>query len=200
MDFKRFEKQLDFLREMDKVKSIYRNTILLDCSRRENDAEHMWHMAICAMLFQEYANDKNIDMLKTLKMIMLHDTIEIYSGDTFAYDMVGRATQAEREQKAADKLFSALPEDQSAEFRSLWNEFEEYVTAEAKYAHLADTFMPIYHNYTTKGVKWKELGVSKDMVLNRNSHIQAGSAEIWEYVKNIIEDAAEKGYLPEKSI
>lgn len=131
-------------------------------------------------------------------MIMLDDTIEIYSGDTFAYDMVGISTQVEREKKAADQLFSILPDDQSAEFRSLWNEFEEYASSESKYAHLVDTFMPIFHNYTTKGVKWRELGVDKDMVINRNSHLQDASIEIWEYVKKIIEDAVEKGFLPEK--
>ena len=113
MDTKRFSKQLDFLREIDKVKSIFRNTVLLDKSRRENDAEHSWHMAVCAMLFQEYANDRNLDMCKILKMIMLHDIVEIYSGDTFAYDPIGRETQAECEKLAADKLFAVLPVDQN---------------------------------------------------------------------------------------
>jgi len=195
MDKERFSKQLDFLREIDKVKSIFRNTILLDKSRCENDAEHSWHMAVCAMLFQEYANDKNLDMCKVLKMIMLHDVVEIYAGDTFAYDPVGTETQAEREALAADKLFALLPDDQKKEFRAIWDEFVEYATPESKYAHLVDTFMPIYHNYITQGLKWRELGVTKSKVLNRNSHIKAGSEEIWNFVCEIVDDAVAKGYL-----
>jgi len=195
MDTKRFSKQLDFLREIDKVKSIFRNTVLLDKSRRENDAEHTWHMAVCAMLFQEYANDRNIDMCKILKMIMLHDIVEIYSGDTFAYDPIGRKTQAEREKLAADKLFAILPIDQNNEFRAIWDEFEKYATPESKYAHLVDTFMPIYHNYMTQGLKWQELGVTKTKVINRNQHIKAGSEVIWNFVCEIVDDAVAKGYL-----
>jgi putative hydrolase of HD superfamily len=193
----RFNRQLNFLREVDKAKQVFRNTILMDSTRRENDAEHTWHMAICAMLFCEYANDKNIDMSKLLQMIMIHDVIEIYSGDTFAYDEIARLDQNERENRAADKLFSLLPDDQEKIFRNLWNEFEAYETVEAKYAHLVDTFMPIYHNYITKGVKWKELGVTKEKVLSRNKHIQNSSTEIWNFVCWIMDDAVKKGYLPE---
>ena len=195
MDIARFNKQLDFLREIDRVKTIFRNTVLLDKSRRENDAEHSWHMAVCAILFQEYANEKNINMCKTLKMILIHDIIEIYSGDTFAYDPIGRETQAEREKLAADKLFALLPTDQNNEFRALWDEFEEYSTPESKYAHLVDTFMPIYHNYMTQGLKWRELGVTKTKVLQRNQHIRAGSEVIWNFVCEIVDDAVTKGYL-----
>ena len=199
MDVARFEKQLDFLREIDRVKSVFRNTILLDGSRRENDAEHMWHMAVCAMLFREYVDAEQIDMFKTLKMILLHDVIEIYAGDTFAYDAVGKTTQAQREYEAADRLFALLPDDQNAEFRALWDEFDAQATDEAKYAHLVDAFMPLLHNYTTEGLKWRELGVKKDMVLERNEiKIEPSSAEIWRYVQNMIEDAVAKGYLPEK--
>jgi len=128
----RFNRQLNFLREVDKAKQVFRNTILMDSTRRENDAEHTWHMAICAMLFCEYANDKNIDMSKLLQMIMIHDVIEIYSGDTFAYDEIARLDQNERENRAADKLFSLLPDDQEKIFRNLWNEFEAYETVEGQ--------------------------------------------------------------------
>lgn len=152
MNLKRLEKQLEFLREIDKAESIFRNTILLDASRHENDAEHSWHMAICAMLFQEYLNEPANNMSRLLQMIMLHDIIEIYSGDTFAYGSVELiSTKKERESAAADRLFSILPEDQAKMFRSLWDEFEEYVTPESKYANLVDNFMPVYHNYITKG-------------------------------------------------
>lgn len=199
MNSERFEKQLEFLMEIDKVKSVFRNTILLDESRRENDAEHMWHMAVCAMLFQEYLDDSKINMLKTLRIILLHDVVEIYAGDTYAYDKAGCQTQEQREHKAADRLFALLPDDQNAEFRSLWDEFEEHATNEAKYAHLLDSFMPLLHNYVTKGKKWQELGANKDAVLQRSrSKVQPCSSEIWEYVKDMIEDAVAKGYLPVK--
>lgn len=195
MEYKRFCRQLEFLTEIDKMKRIFRNTILMDDTRRENDAEHTWHMAICAMLFIEYANEKDLDMLKVLKMIMIHDIVEIDAGDTFAYDDKGHIDKAEREQKAAIRIFGLLPDDQTEEFTELWNEFEEYETPESKYAHLVDTFMPIYHNYKTKGLQWQRLNVTSDKVLTRNSHIQRGSEEIWEYVQSIIKDAVEKGYL-----
>ena len=195
MDAKRFSMQLQFLREIDQVKSVFRNTILLDQSRRENDAEHSWHMAVCAMLLLEYANDKNIDMGRTLKMILLHDVIEIYSGDTFAYDPAGIETQDERERLAADRLFSLLPADQNDEFRSIWDEFEERSTSEAKFAHSVDRFMPIYHNYMTQGLRWREMGVTKTKVLTRNQTIRDGSEEIWSYVCEIVNESVEKGYL-----
>jgi putative hydrolases of HD superfamily len=195
MDYDRFYKQLEFLTEIDKMKQIFRNTILMDDSRRENDAEHTWHMAVCSMLFIEYANEKDLDMLKVLKMIMIHDVVEIDAGDTFAYDDKGHIDKAEREQKAALRLFGLLPDDQRDEFMELWNEFEEYETPESKYACLVDTFMPIYHNYKTKGLQWQRLNVTSDKVLTRNSHIQCGSEEMWEYVQSIVKDAVEKGYL-----
>lgn len=195
MDFSRFHKQLEFITEIDKLKKIFRNTILMDASRRENDAEHTWHMAVCAMLFTEYANEKNLDMLKVLKMIMIHDVVEIDAGDTFAYDDKGHLDKEEREQKAANRLFGLLPDDQQEEFMGLWDEFEEYKTPESKHAHLVDTFMPIYHNYRTKGLQWQRLNVTSDKVLTKNKHIQKGSEVIWEYVQNIVKDAVEKGYL-----
>ena len=195
MNFERFNKQLEFLAEIDKLKQILRNTILMDDSRRENDAEHTWHMAVCAILFVEYSNEKDLNILKALKMIMIHDIVEIDAGDTFAYDEIGHMDKAEREQKAAKRIFGLLPDDQREEFADLWNEFEEYETAESKYAHLVDTFMPIYHNYKTKGLQWQRLNVTSDKVLTRNRHIQRGSEEIWEYVQGIVKDAVEKGYL-----
>ena len=193
----RLEMQLAFLREADRVKSIFRNTLLLDESRRENDAEHSWHMAICAMLFLEYLNQPVADMARLMQMIMLHDVIEIYSGDTFAYagaDIL--STQKEREEAAADKLFSILPEDQKKEFRALWDEFEIGLSPESKCARLVDTFMPVYHNYCTKGSRWRELGVTKDKVLRKVEFMKTCSDEIYQYTCGLIEDAADKGYLP----
>jgi len=199
MDYVRLEKQLSFLREADKAKSVFRNTLLLDLSRRENDAEHSWHMAICAMMFTEYLNEPVNDMGRLLKMIMLHDVVEIYAGDTFAYGNIDAlSSQHDREKAAADKLFSLLPDDQSYEFRSLWEEFEDSVTPEAKCARLVDVFMPVYHNYITKGQKWRESGVTKDKVLARCRHIKNGSDELYNFICGIIDDAVQKGYLTEK--
>ncbi len=195
MDILRLQKQLDFIKEIDKTKQILRNTILMDASRRENDAEHTWHMAVCAMLFTEYSHEKNLDMLKVLKMIMLHDVVEIDAGDTFAYDIQAHEDKAVRENKAAQRIFGLLPDDQKEEFISLWREFEDYLTPEAKYAHLVDTFMPIYHNYSTKGLQWQKLNVTAARVLERNKHIQQGSPVIWAYVEAMVKDAVDKGYL-----
>ncbi len=195
MNPERFQNQLAFIEEIDKVKQILRNTILMDASRRENDAEHTWHMAVCAILFAEYSNEKNLDMLKVLKMIMIHDIVEIDAGDTFAYDDKGYLDKEDREKKAAERIFGLLPEDQREEFMALWQEFEEYETPEARHAHLADTFMPIYHNYRTKGLQWQRLNVTSEKVLNRNRHIKKGSGEIWSYVESMVKDAVEKGYL-----
>lgn len=196
MEFDRLEKQLAFLREVDKAKSVFRNTILLDGSRRENDAEHSWHMAVCAMLFVEYLNQPALDMARLMQMIILHDVIEIYSGDTFAYASADiLSTQREREETAADKLFSVLPQDQAIEFRALWNEFEIGTSPEAKCARLVDTFMPVYHNYCTKGKKWRELGVTKDKVLRKVEFMKDCSDDIYQFTCSLIEDAAVKGYL-----
>ncbi|NLA87533.1 MAG: HD domain-containing protein [Clostridiales bacterium] len=198
MEIDRLEKQLAFLREADKAKSVFRNTILLDESRRENDAEHSWHMAVCAMLFVEYLNEPVPDMAKLMQMIILHDIIEIYSGDTFAYASADiLSTRREREEAAADRIFSILPEDQAIVFRALWNEFEEGSSPESKCARLADAFMPLYHNYCTKGRKWRELGVTKDMVLRKVEFMKECSTDIYRFTCSLIVDAVDRGYLPE---
>ena len=197
MDLSRLERQLEFLREIDKAKSVLRNTLLLDASRRENDAEHSWHMAICAMVFSEYLDEPITNMNRLMQMIMLHDIVEIYAGDTLAFASADeKAAQSAREKDAADKIFAILPEDQGKEFRSLWDEFESRITPEAKCAHLADTFMPVYHNYLTKGEKWREFGVTKDKVLIRCQGIKNGSDNLYKFMCNLIDDAVEKGYLP----
>lgn len=195
MDMDRFKKQLDFIVEIDKAKQILRNTILMDASRRENDAEHMWHMAVGAMVLSEYSDSKNLNMLKVLKIIMLHDVIEIYAGDTFAYDDKGQIGKAEREKKAADRIFGMLPGDQEAEFRALWDEFEDGTTDEAKFAVAMDSFMPILHNYCTKGAQWQRFDVSSDRVLAKNERVELSSADLWNYIKCMVDDAVQKGYL-----
>lgn len=192
----RFEKQLRFLVEIDQVKQVLRNTILMDASRRENDAEHTWHMAVCALLFKEYANEPNLDLLKVVKMILLHDLVEIDAGDTFAYDAAGSSTQTAREQQAAARIFGLLPEDQKNEFKALWEEFEAAQTPESQYAHAIDTFMPILHNYQTQGLQWRRFKVTSDQVRQRNQvKIKKGSKVLAEYIETLLKDAVENGYL-----
>jgi Predicted hydrolases of HD superfamily len=169
----------------------------MDASRRENDAEHMWHMAVGAMVLSEYSDSEKLDMLKVLKIIMIHDIIEIYASDTFAYDAQGQLDKSERELKAADRIFGMLPEEQGIEFRKLWDEFEEGSTAEAKFAGAMDSFMPILHNYSTRGLQWQRLGVTSDKIIARNKHIEKGSKFLWKYIKDIIADGVRMGYLKE---
>ncbi|WP_199613862.1 HD domain-containing protein [Paenibacillus alkalitolerans] len=195
MDIERFNKQIEFIVEIDKVKQILRNTILMDASRKENDAEHTWHMAVGAMILSEYANESNLDMLKVFKMILLHDIVEIDAGDTFAYGNVNWQETAEKEKKAAERIFGILPNDQANQLKEIWNEYEEAETPEAKFAQAMDSFMPILHNYRTSGLQWKKLGVTREKVLSRNRRIENGSTILWSYIENIVNDAVEKGFL-----
>ena len=168
-DQERFEKQLAFIREIDKEKMIGRQSYLTDGKTLENDAEHAWHMAIMTVLLKEYANEE-IDVLKTITMLLIHDLVEVYAGDTYAYDEEGKKTQAEREAKAADKIYSILPEDQGDYLKSLWIEFEEKKTPEAKFARSMDCFQPLILNDATDGRAWKEHGVRRSWVLKRNQN------------------------------
>ena len=193
-DLKRLKKQLLFIQEIDKVKLILRQTVILDGSRRENDAEHSWHLATMALVFQEYATEP-IDLVRVLKMVLIHDLVEIDAGDTFVYDEVGAQDKEERERKAADRIFYLLPKDQAIEMDRLWTEFEERYTAESRFAAALDRFQPLMHNFLTEGRGWKKHGIRKAQVVNRNRHIAEGSPQIWEYAKSIIDESVEKGYL-----
>ena len=189
------EKQIQFIIEIDKLKQIYRRTYLMDSSRKENDAEHSWHLAMLAMLLQKYAKNQKLDILRVIKMVLIHDIVEIDAGDTYLYDEKAASDKAEREQRAADRLFGLLPDEQGRELRALWDEFEEKVTPEAKFATSLDRFQPLLHNYSTKGKSWQEHGVTSDKVLQRCSEIQIGSPTLWEYAEGLIHHAVEKGYL-----
>lgn len=178
----RFERQLEFIREIDKEKQIYRQTYVSDGTRKENDAEHAWHMAVMAFLFSEYANDK-IDVLKTIRMILIHDVVEIDAGDTYAYDEVAKLSQREREEKAAHRLFGMLPEDQAKDMLDLWEEFEAGETAEARFARALDNFQPMMLNDATNGKAWEEHEVAVSKILKRNERTPRGSKELWEYAK-----------------
>lgn len=207
----RLEKQLKFLLEADRMKSLYRQTyIIADESRgnsmrefegenekyrrRENDAEHSFHLALFAMTLAEYSNEP-VDVLKVMKMVLVHDIVEIDAGDTYCYDKEGARTKAQREQQAADRLFGLLPQDQEREYRGLWEEFEARQTPEARFAAALDRMQPMLLNYSRQGISWREHGVSFDEVHSRNEHIGEGSEALWECMENVISDAAQKGWL-----
>lgn len=195
MDKERLEKQFAFFREIDKEKFIGRQTYLSDGVRKENDAEHAWHMAIMTVLLSEYANE-SIDVLKTVMMLLIHDLVEIDAGDTYAYDEAGKATQRQRELAAADRIFAILPEDQGGKLRQLWDEFEERRTPEAKFARMMDNIQPMMLNDATDGKSWAERGIRLSQVLKRNAHTAEGSEEIWQYaLETMLEPNAKKGRL-----
>ncbi len=191
----RLKKQIEFIIEIDKLKQIYRRTVLMDGSRLENDAEHSWHLAVMAIILPEYAAQKNLDILRVIKMVLIHDVVEIDAGDTYLYDEQATKDKVEREQKAADRLFRLLPEDQAEEFRTLWEEFEERATPEAKFAASLDRFQPLLHNYVTEGKSWKKHGVTSDKVMQRGQHMREGAPTLWEHAKTLIQHSVEKGYL-----
>lgn len=186
----RLEQQIKFILEVDKLKTIYRQTYISDATRKENDSEHSWHLALMCILLKEYANE-SIDVLKVMSMVLIHDIVEIDAGDTYAYDEIGNSTKQERELCAANRIFSILPDDQAQYFRTLWEEFEEGITGEAKFAGTLDKVQPLLLNDITGGIAWKEHGVNVDQVLNRNKNTAQGSSILWDYCKNIIEKNVE---------
>ena len=190
----RLKKQIRFICEADKSKNIFRQTKIHDGSRCENDAEHAWHMALMAFLLGEYSKC-GIDMLKVIKMCIIHDLVEIDAGDTFCYDAAGNRDNLERETRAADRIFGLLPEDQGRELRSLWEEFDAMETPEAKYAAALDRVQPVLLNLLNKGGTWQEHGISRDQVISRNRPIEDGAPKLWEFISELIDNAVEKGYL-----
>jgi putative hydrolases of HD superfamily len=189
----RLASQLQFILEIDKLKSIYRRTYLVDDDRRENSAEHSWHLAMLAMVLSEHANEP-LDVSKVVCMVLVHDIVEIDAGDTYIYGDQG--DKAEREGRAADRIFGLLPPDQEKEFRGLWEEFENGTTAEARFATALDRFMPQLHNYHTQGRSWKEHGITAERVLMRNEQMSSGSVTLWEWTQALIERAVAEGLLP----
>ena len=199
MDIERFEKQMNFIREIDKEKMIKRQSYITDGVTHEDDSQHAWHMAIMTLLLSEYSNTQ-IDVLKTVSMLLIHDLVEVYAGDTYAYDEEGKKTQAEREAKAADKLYGILPEDQGEYLKSLWLEFEEQKTPEAKFARTMDCFQPLILNDASDGKAWKDHDVKKSWVMKRNQNTSKGSEEIWEYAReNLIEKNVKNGNIIDDS-
>ena len=178
MDVNRLEQQMRFLVEVDKMKSVYRRTILIDKTRRESDAEHSWHFALMAMLLAEYADPEKVDCARVIRMALVHDLIEIYAGDTFAYDVQGNQDKRQRETEAADKLFALLPEDQAAEIRALWEEFDAMETPDAQYAAAIDRLQPFLNNYLTQGHTWGLGGVKSAQVYERMDPIRVALPEV----------------------
>ena len=191
---KKLQRQMVFIAEVDKMKAIFRRTLLTDGSRRENDAEHSWHMAVMAYLLKEYANEK-IDISKVMLMCLILDIVEIDAGDTYAYDTAGLETQKDREEKAAERIFGMLPEDQKAELKSLFEEFEAYETPEAKFARAMDNFQPLLLNDSNNGGDWKEHGVCRSQIMGRHKKTRLGSEEIGQYSEELIMDNVKKGNI-----
>jgi putative hydrolases of HD superfamily len=191
----RLAQQIRFIVEVDKLKEVLRQTLLTQSRRQENDAEHSWHLCLMVIVLAEHANFPQLDVLRVLKMLLIHDIVEIDAGDTFAYDTARMADQHAREAVAADRLFGLLPADQASEFRALWDEFEARETPESKFAAAIDRFQPMLQNCLTEGAAWRQHGVTSDRVIARNRHIADGAAPVWEYAAQMITDAVQAGHL-----
>ena len=190
----RLRRQLDFILEIDKAKQVLRQSVLTGDRRRENDAEHAWHMAVMALLLEEYG-PSGLNLAHALKMILVHDLVEIDAGDVYVYDDAARAAQAEREQAAADRIFALLPSDQGRELRALWDEFEARESPEARFAGALDRLQPLLLNFHTEGAAWRAHGVAKKQVLERNAPIGDGAPELWAHARALIEEAGQRGDL-----
>lgn len=191
----RLSRQIGFILEVDKLKNTLRQTLLTDRSRRENAAEHSWHIALSVMVLSEYARDRDLDVLRVIRMLLVHDLVEIDAGDTYCYDTLGRKDQQARELRAADRIFSLLPPDQAVDFRRLWEEFEARSTPGSRFAHALDRLQPFLNNYSTKGQKWKEHGIDRIRVADRMKPLGDGAPELWRYVCRLMDDAVDSGYL-----
>lgn len=190
----RLAAQIAFIIEIDKLKTILRQTLLVDSSRRENDAEHSWHIATMAFLLAEYADD-GVEPGRVAKMLLIHDVVEIDAGDTFIHDEVGHGDKDAREQAAAKRLYGILPADQAAEYHGLWREFEERLTADARFAHSLDRLQPLLHNFETQGGTWKSNRVTAHMVERLLPRIEGGSTRLADYARALIAEAVARGYL-----
>lgn len=192
----RLGQQISFMVEVDKLKEVFRQTKLINSGRQENDAEHSWHLCLSVILLAEHANSADLDILRVLKMVILHDLVEIDAGDTFAYDEAGMVDQHERECVAADRIFGILPDDQTTQFREIWDEFEAQETSEAKFALACDRFQPMLLNLMTNGASWKQHGITHDRVVARNQCVENGSTAMWKRMSSMLEDAVAAGIVP----
>lgn len=194
MQTNRLAQQIQFIIEIDKLKQVLRQTLLIDGSRQENSAEHSWHIAIMAIVLAEYASE-SVDVLRAIKMLLIHDLVEIDAGDTFCYDLKGNEDKAAREALAATRLFGLLPEEQGVELRSLWEEFEAQETPDARFAAALDRLQPLLHNQQTQGGTWRIHGIKRDQVRRRMHPVLDGAPALWPLVEKVIEDSVAAGYL-----
>jgi len=192
----KLQQQFNFLVEIDKMKNIFRQNLIADKSRRENDAEHSWHFALMAMVLYEYADTAQVDLLRVLKMALVHDLVEIYAGDTFAYDVAGNESKLERELAAADKIFGMLPTEQGAELRALWTEFDAMETPDARFAATIDRLQPLFLNYVNEGLgPWERPEATSERVFARASVGKDAAPQLWELSVELINDAIAQGFL-----
>ena len=187
-------KQVSFIKEIDKLKYIQRKTKLFNSDRNENDAEHSWHLAMMTIVLAEHS-DTPIDVLKVLKMVLIHDIVEIDAGDTFIYDTVKNHTNTDEELAAAKRIFGLLPTEQAEEFIAIWTEFEEGITNEAKFARSMDRFEPLLQNVSNNGGTWAEFNVDYEKVYTKKKAIEKGSTSLWAYSENLLNESVEKGIL-----
>lgn len=190
----RLKEQIDFILEIDKMKEILRQNYLADGSARENDADHSWHLAMMALILSEYSNEK-VDVTRVVPMVLTHDLVEIDAGDTYAYDEAGALTKEKREKAAADRIFGILPKEQGTWMRGLWDEFEACNTPESKFAHVLDNSLPLFLNHAAGGISWKEHKVKRSQIYKRNRITGDGSAKIWEYMQELIQENINKGNI-----
>ena len=190
----RLSRQMDFVLEIDRLKGIVRQTLLLDRSRLENAAEHSWHIAIMARLLHEYAVE-SVDIERVIEILLVHDLVEIDAGDVMIYDRVGREEARKRENAAARRIFGLLPPDQARDMRLLWDEYEARATPEARFAYALDRVQPVLHNLKTQGLMWRKHGISRDQVMEINAPIASAAPALWDYISGLIDEAAAKGHL-----
>ena len=190
----RLKKHMEFIIEVDKLKDIIRQTNLTNGERKENDAEHSWHLALMAVFLSEYAKEP-VDVLQVIKMVLIHDLVEIDAGDTYLYDEAGNGTKAAREQKAAERIFNILPGDQAEELFQLWQEFEDRKTPESKFANTLDRIQPVLLNDATEGRAWREHDVCIDQIMSKNEYTSQGSDVLWAYIQEVFEKNIENGNI-----
>jgi len=193
----RLQQQITFILELDKLKRVQRQTWLTDTSRKENSAEHSWHIAVMALVLAEYAPKNNLDIGRVIQMLLVHDIVEIDAGDTFCYDQEAVTRQADHENQAAERLFGLLPRDQADRFRGLWEEFEACRTPEARLAHSLDRLQPILNNFHSGGKSWRANGITRGQVQGRNRVVAEGAPVLWDYIENLLRRAVDRGILQE---
>ncbi|MEM9595938.1 MAG: HD domain-containing protein [Acidobacteriota bacterium] len=195
LDSTRLDAQIGFLVEIDRLKTILRRTVITDGSRQENSAEHSWHIAMMATVLAEHAADEGVDVSRVIRLLLVHDIVEIDAGDTFCYDAEAASDQSERERRAADRLFGLLPPDQAEELRAAWDEFEEGTTPEARFAWAIDRLQPLLLNHRTGGYSWRLHGVAFSQAVGRFRVLESASPGLWAFALGILEEARDKGWL-----